>query len=278
MKALLWGAMAAATVFAGSAVVPASAQEGDARVRILHASPDAPAVDIYVNGAEAVSDLAFSEITDYLELDPGSYDVAVYPASAGGSGDPVIEATVTLAASTDYTVAAAGALASIEPVVLTDDNSKPAAGQAHVRFVHLSPDAPAVDIAAAGAGVVIPNTAFKSAASYLPLPAATYDLDVRVAGTGTSALAVPGVALEGGKVYSVFALGFAGGGSPALSAKLVTDATHPATGSAPIAPNTGMGLAEGSGMNAIPWLLIGAGLIAAGIGSTALARRRAPVN
>ncbi|MGD8735495.1 MAG: DUF4397 domain-containing protein, partial [Anaerolineae bacterium] len=35
------------------------------RVRVVHASPDAPAVDVWVNGAVAFSNAPFEGITDY---------------------------------------------------------------------------------------------------------------------------------------------------------------------------------------------------------------------
>lgn len=257
-------------------VMSVAAADGDARVRVLHASPDAPAVDVYVNGAEAVSNLAFGDITDYLELAPGSYDVAVYPAAANGEGDPVIAATLTLSANTDYTVAAINEVAAIEPLVLIDNNAAPAAGNAHVRFVHLSPDAPAVDIAAEGAGVVIPDTAFGDAAEYLPLPAGTYNLDVLVAGSDTSALSVPGVQLQAGRVYSVFALGFAAG-DPALNAKLVVDASHTAGAGAPASGSAGLVATNDGGSTSAVWVAaagVAALAVALGAGGFALQRQR----
>jgi hypothetical protein len=266
-------AVAAAIAIAAIAW-PASAQSGDARVRVLHASPDAPAVDVYVDGTEAISNLAFESITDYVTLPAGDHQVEVFPASANGTGDPVIDATLTLTAGKDYTVAAAGLLADIEPVVLEDNNAAPAAGQAHLRVVHLSPDAPNVDIYAEGAGVVVSNLPFKEAADYLPLNAGTYNLEVRVAGTQTVALELPGVALEAGKVYSAFALGLAAG-DPALEVKLTVDATAPAATAAPTPaptataapglPSTGGPPTDG-GMSTATWLLIaGATVVVIGL-------------
>ena len=60
-------------------------------------------------------------------------------------------------AGNDYTVAAIGLVAEIEPLVLVDDNTAPASGKAHVSVVHASPDAPAVDIAVKGGAVLVPN-------------------------------------------------------------------------------------------------------------------------
>jgi LPXTG-motif cell wall-anchored protein len=234
----------------------AFAQDGKARVRVIHTSPDAPAVDIWVNGSVAISDVSFTEVTDYAGLDPASYQIQVSP--AGATEPIVIDANLDLAADTDYSVAAVGMLDSIEPLVLMDNNSAPAAGKAHVRFVHASPDAPAVDIAVANGGpILFSNIAFKAVGDYLPVDAGTYDLEARLAGTDTVALSVPGVTLEEGNVYTVWAMGLAGG-EPALQAVASLDASYPAT-----LPTTGgsvnsswMLVAIGAGL-----ALIGAGLV-----------------
>ncbi len=51
-----------------------------------------------------------------------------------------------------------------------DDNAAPVAGMAKVRFLHASPDAPAVDIAVAGGPVLFPDVAFKEHAGYASVP------------------------------------------------------------------------------------------------------------
>jgi hypothetical protein len=92
--------------------------------------------------------------------------------------------------------------------------------------VHASPDAPAVDIAVADGGpVLFSNISFKEIGDYLPVDAGTYDLEVRVAGTETVALEVPGLTLNDGTVYTVFAMGLAGG-EPALTAVPSVDASY----------------------------------------------------
>lgn len=255
--------VAAAGIGFGWAAVSAAAQQSDARVRVMHASPDAPAVDVYVDGSEAISDLAFNEITEYVALPAGAHNIQVFPASADGSGTPVIAADLTLDAGKDYTVAAVGLLASIEPLVLEDNNATPSAGKAKLRFVHASPDAPAVDIYAEGAGVVISNASFKQASDYLELSGATYNLEVRAAGSTTVALDLPNVTLEAGKTYTAFATGLLEG-TPALGAKLVVDATTAAASPSPTAatspsPTAGAlpagGGAPNGGDGTTAWLL-----------------------
>ncbi|NIV37418.1 MAG: DUF4397 domain-containing protein [Anaerolineae bacterium] len=210
----------------------ALADAHEARVRAIHASPDAPAVDIWVNGSVAFSNAPFKGITDYAELEPGSYQIQVSP--TGATEPIVIDATLDLASQTDYSIVAVGNLENIEPLVLIDNNSAPEPGKAHVRFVHASPDAPAVDIAVANGGpVLFSNIPFKGVGDYLPVDAGTYDLEARVAGTETVALSVPGVALADGAVYTIFAMGLVEG-EPALTAVPSMDASYPVATTLPV--------------------------------------------
>jgi len=86
----------------------------------------------------------------------------------------------------------------------------------------LSPNAPAVDIALAGGAVLFPNYSFKQASAFTPINAGTYDLEVRLAGTSTVVLSLPGVPLIDGKIITVYARGFVGAtGTQALSASVI---------------------------------------------------------
>jgi hypothetical protein len=235
-------------------VTTAAADGHKARVRAVHASPDAPAVDILVNDGVAFANAPFKGITDYATLDSGTYNIKVVP--TGATEPVVIEADLALEGN-DYTIVALGKLADIEPLVLIDNNSAPAAGKAHVRFVHASPDAPAVDIAVKGGPVLFSNIAFKEIGDYLPVDAGTYDLEVRLAGTETVALDVPGLALQAGTVYTVFAMGLAGG-EPALMAIPSVDAMPSG-----VLPGTGGG--NNANLYAMIALGLGALLIGGGI-------------
>lgn len=248
--------------------LPASAQGGQAQVRVVHASPDAPAVDIFVGANKAISNLAFKAASPYANLPVGKADIKVFATSANGQGTPAIAAAPDLKAGA-YTIAAVGKLANIEPLVLEDNLAKPAAGKAHVRFVHASPDAPAVDIAVKGGPVLFSNVAFKGSSQFTPVDAKTYDLEVRLAGKPDVALAVPGVALKDGDIVTVFAMGLAAG-QPALAAVPVVYAAATAAAPAPTAqtlPTTGADPVT------LALLIVGAGiaLMASGL----VARRRA---
>lgn len=239
---------------ASAASPSASAQSSEAKLRVIHASPDAPAVDIYVNGSKAISNLAFKDVSPWASLPAGTYDVKV---TAAGGTDAVIQANLPLEGGKYYSVVATGKLANITAKVFTDDFSPLDAGKARLRVVHASPDAPAVDVAVTGGPVLVPNLAFPDASGNLAVDAGTYDVEVRAAGTTTAALSTPGLALEAGKLYTVYAVGLLGG-TPALSLLPVVD-TVPAAAMGP-AP-TGMP-ATGAGDGIFPAVVLALILLA----------------
>ena len=103
-------------------------------------------------------------------------------------------------------------VASIEAQVIADA-PMPEAGKAHVRIVHLSADAPAVDIAPDGAEAIVADLAYPNATGYLALDPGSYDLEIRPAGAMDVAFDIDDVTLDAGTSYTVFAIGSLAGGT-----------------------------------------------------------------
>ena len=191
------------------------------KVLVTHASPDAPGVDILVDNAVAASNLTFPNSVGYAQLNSGTRNVKV---NVTGTSTTAVEANLPLEANKNYSVFAVNSVSAFEAIVLEDDLTAPASGKAHVRFIHLSPDAPAVDITLTDGTVVFGDYIFKEASAFTPLNAATYNLQVRLAGTSTVVLELPNIALTAGKIYTVFAKGFvAGTGTQALGAQIIAN-------------------------------------------------------
>lgn len=191
-------------------------------ILVTHASPNAPGVDLLIDDQQINSSpLIFPENTGYLSILAGTRNIKV---NVAGSTTTVIDATITLQSDFSYSIFAIGEVSSIEPLVLTDDLTPPAAGKSHVRFIHLSPDAPAVDITLTDGTIIFGNKSFKDFTDFTPLDAGTYDLQVRLAGTSTVVLDLPGIVLQNGKIYTVFAKGFVNGiGVQALGAEIIVN-------------------------------------------------------
>lgn len=251
----------AAGALALAVAAPVSAAD-TANVRVLHASPDAPAVDVHLDDevVSALTGVPFGVISDYLSIPAGDHNVKVY--AAGTTSDPVIDADVTVAAGGSYTIAATDAVASITAQVLEDDPA-PSCSTAQVRVVHFSADAPAVDVATAGsdpADALIQDLAYPDATDYLDLPGDTYDLEVRIAGETTVALPLPGVTIEDCNSYTVFAIGSAASpavGDNALQVVVAVDGTASA---AVTPPPTDTVLPAGGTAGEVTWLPLGLAL------------------
>ncbi len=203
-------------------------EEPQAKVKVVHASPDAPGVDLLVDNAKVNSSaLPFPANTGYLNLKAGTRNIKV---NASGTTTTVIDADVNFEKNKNYSVFAFNLLSSIQAVVVEDNLASPAAGKAHIRFFHLSPGAPAVTVGVLdGASFtgVFSNRSFETqttataAQAFVPVDAATYNFDVRVAGTSTSVLTLNNITLQPGKIYTVFAKGIVGNPATPLGAEII---------------------------------------------------------
>lgn len=184
-------------------------------IRVAHFSPDTPAVDIYVNGEVAIAALEFPNVTDFVSLPAGSYELAVAPAGTSLAEAAIGPATFDLPADAYLTVAAIGSLSAgtLTVAVIPTNIEGLAEGNARVTIFHAIEDAPAVDILANGA-VLVPSLAYPASADgndgifELDVPAGTYDLQVVPSGaTEPVVIDLPGTTLEAGTYYLVAAVG-----------------------------------------------------------------------
>lgn len=189
-------------------------------VRVLHAVPDAPNVDVYADGNLIVSDLAYSESTEYLPVPEGTYKISVY--AAGSTNSPVISNMLSVHGNSMITVAAAGMLDNIVLLAIHDANTAMRPGKALIRFLHLSPNAPAVDITLPNGTVIFSNVSFKQITPYIDVAPMNYTLQVRAAGTSTVVLTIPNVNLSSDEYYTAYAIGLIND-DPQLEALLLMD-------------------------------------------------------
>jgi hypothetical protein len=91
---------------------------GNARLRVIHASPDAPNVDVLVDDMVVLTNVPFKAISDYLDVSAGARNIKV---NATGTSTTVIDVTPTLVDGKVYTVIALNQLSAIEPLLLIDN-------------------------------------------------------------------------------------------------------------------------------------------------------------
>ena len=195
-------------------------QQMNSRIRVLHAIPNAPAVDVYANDNIIIKNLPYKEVSSYIPVTSGNINIKVYP--TGTTTNPVIDTNVYIPENSIYTIATIGELPDVSLYPVQEPSSANKSGLSCVRFIHLSPNAPAVDIKLPDGTIIFSNVPFKSIANYNCVPSGTYTFRVNPAGTNNTVLTIPDVKLNPNTFYTVYAVGLVGE-TPNLEALLVSE-------------------------------------------------------
>lgn len=186
-----------------------------ASMRFVHASPDAPNVDVAVDGKIVATNLPFASVfpgSGYLSITAGGRLIEVRP--TGTATDLVDASNVNFSSHQQYTVFFTGLVTPPPPEsanqtinLVTDDNSVPQSGNIKLRVFHASPSAcptppcsgvppspppSPIDVYVVTPGTnianlspTIPNLAYQQASGYLNIVAASYEVIVTLSGSKT---------------------------------------------------------------------------------------------
>ncbi|MFB6252105.1 MAG: DUF4397 domain-containing protein, partial [Halobellus sp.] len=186
--------------------------EAPASVRVAHLSPNAPNVDVSVDGSAVLEDVAFGVTSSYLDVPAGTRTVEI--TAAGDPDTSVFQGDVTVESGQPYTFAAVGEIGEMadqpfEPLVLEDGNSAPGGDTARLRVVHASPDAPAVDVTVAAGDLLFDGVPY-GGSGYVEVPGGDYTVEIRgdTESNDGDVVADFDVSLNGGTVYTAFAAGY----------------------------------------------------------------------
>ncbi len=160
--------------------------ESLAAVRVLHAVPDAPRVNVLLNEEVVLSDVDFRVGSAFLSVDAGSYDVRVDAILPGGATTTVLEAaSVEFAADTATTLIAAGTVGGgIVAVPQAEATEEIGPDNLRVKVTHASSAAPPVWVSFADGDIgqatflgpieFAPNDQAKNSIGPVEVPAGSY--------------------------------------------------------------------------------------------------------
>src|SRR5215207_37488 len=188
---------------------PAQAQEetaeADATVRVIHASPGVPEVDVLLDGQTLLQGLTYETASSYSTMTPEEHRVQIVP--TGQTADAaVVNETIDAAPGQAYLVAVFGLLNDIGGAVYDVDLSEIEPGNARVRLINFSPDAGDIDLLETGGDEWFGNVALGDASDYRDIPPGTYSADVR-GDDDRVLLTVSELPFEETRVYDVVVLG-----------------------------------------------------------------------
>jgi hypothetical protein len=224
---------------------------GSAHLLVAHYSPNGGSVDIKdapMGNRLYGPAVSFGGVTvgPYLPVPAGNFPISV---TAAATTTQVFGATVNIAAGSNTSVIAYDTVnaGAIRALVLNDNLTTPAVGNAHVRLLHLIPNAPAVDVWGFYDKTTVPNASIDSVrlfsnVSYVgnspnmaTLAAFTptnqlrryFAVRVRLAGTNTTVINIApanreALSLGNGKIYTLVARGLVGGtGAQAMAVSTI---------------------------------------------------------
>ncbi|MCB9460062.1 MAG: DUF4397 domain-containing protein [Anaerolineaceae bacterium] len=173
-----------------AAALPVAAQ-GDGSARFVHVIPGASAIDVYVNGTLAISELAYGQASGYVNIPAQSNTVTVTP--SGINTTVLWEQTVNTAGSTATTYVASSA-ETPRFDAFNDNLSSTSFGNTRLLLIHAIAGGPAVDVTLAepvtlngslqDAGTALAtNMAYSTSFGAFDLPAQNYVVNVSITGT-----------------------------------------------------------------------------------------------
>lgn len=185
---------------------------GTAYIRVLHAMPGGPTVDIYSGSTKIASNLSFKSISDYVDVKSGKNAIKITPA---GKTEPSIASEDKSLTKGKYFTLAITGKQKAALLFINDSTGKEMTDKARVRVVHIAPGAPDVL-------VTVPSTrgtkgytnfiakplAYQKSASKTVKPMTT-TIQIRTQ-DGKLVKEISDVQLQAGKRYDAFAVGEVG--------------------------------------------------------------------
>ncbi|MBS1520447.1 MAG: DUF4397 domain-containing protein [Bacteroidetes bacterium] len=197
-------------------------------VTFFQAAPDQQPVDLYFNSNKVnQAPLNYGDGIDYFQVYPGLRTVNI---NNSNSNTLLFSDTARISPNIAYSLfLIENTTQQLGLFLLTDSISKPATGKAILRFINVSPDAPAVDLALKDSTAFVTNKGFKGFSSFIPKTGGqTYNFEIRQHGTNTVLATLSGVTLSSGLVYTIWLHGLANTAiaGDKLTASIVTNAYY----------------------------------------------------
>lgn len=187
-----------------------------AQLRFFQASPDAPHVNVLVDGASVATNLGYGNGTGYISVKSGSRHIQIVPLSGSS---PILDESLSISSGANQTLLLTGPAASIKPVVLTDGGTKVTTGDGFVRVVNASSTMGPADVyivvagtSIAGLKPVVSNMAFDQDTKYQLIAAGNYQVFMTAPGTTNAFLSTGPIDLTASANQTIVALDSISGG------------------------------------------------------------------
>ena len=174
-------------------------------LRILHAVPNAPNVDVYLNGSLITSNLAFGKISKYSQLLSGEYEFQLF--KAGTYVKPLLSQNIQLIANANYTVSIVTLSNNLYLFRLKDDNVPINKSKSFLRFINLSSNAPLLSLALPNGVTLFNEAEYLETTGYYQLSPGIYNFKVLLGSSQITTKYIKNITLDGGNFYTIYIIG-----------------------------------------------------------------------
>lgn len=173
---------------------------------ITNASPTLGTYNIYLNQRK-VKDAAlpFGGTIPYFQLNSATYNTMLTTES---STENLLSKDLLLEKDNIYSLFIVGKGANLDYLLINDEVRSLSVEKAYIRFINLTPDAPALSLVAKDSAAIISDKSYKTASGFVEINPKVYTLEIKDKLTGpTINKELTNVDIKKGKFYTVISKG-----------------------------------------------------------------------
>lgn len=178
-------------------------------VRLLHASPKAPSVNVFIDDKLLVKGFEYREFTDYVKLYPKTYNIKIYKSS--NPKELLYETDFELKDNKIFTIAAVGEFPSdfkLFPIEENyTENQNLDSTKTKFRVVNLIPNQSNLDITLGNGTVLFRDVMYMEVENYIELTPRSYTFNITLTNTNIDILYVPNINLKMDRFYTMYIIG-----------------------------------------------------------------------
>lgn len=174
-------------------------------LRVINASPTLGTFDVYINTQKAnTGALPFGGAIKYIQPSAGQCDLKF---TIANDIDAVLTKSVTLTADAAYSYYLIDKGANLEGLLITDVMPTTATEKAYVKFINLSPDAPALSLNIVGGASLATSKTYKTNSEFIAVDVKTQSFEIKD-GAGIVKASLLDEPIQGGRYYTIIARGY----------------------------------------------------------------------
>ncbi|SHE72603.1 DUF4397 domain-containing protein [Clostridium fallax] len=174
-------------------------------VRLLHASPDSPSVDVYMSGKLIASNISFGEHTNYFEIAPDDYNVEIY--LSGKKDTPLFSKYIEIYPKSYFTIGIINMFEDIDLRRILDGSSGNNQNISFLRFIHYSPKAPLLNLSLGRVKTLFKFMEYRESSGYYPLSPGIYTFNLSASNASFLSFPIPNIKLKPNKFYTIYSIG-----------------------------------------------------------------------